>query len=118
MLTAGNQLDANIARRLWKAVVLIDMEDGSHYFLRQEDHKRSPIPPYSTSVDECYRVVSKMQSMGWTARLTSKPEIGKYHAAFTKDDGRLYRLTEAETLPLAVCLAALAAYDGLNVVKE
>lgn len=104
-------MDATIARRLWKAIVMVE---GGQRMLVEADTKASvPLPPYSTSLDEAYRVVARMQSQGWTARIGADDD-GRCRAVFAKPDGRLYLWSYASTGPEAICLAALAAQDGRN----
>lgn len=112
-MTPGPALDALVARRLWRAIVSV--EDGKPFLVEQGTHKRVALTAYSTDLDEAQRVVRLMQSRGFTGRIGHEPEHNRYRAAFTRDDGRHYRWTFCETLPHALCLAAIAAVDGTNV---
>lgn len=111
----GPQMDAKIARRLWRAVVF--MEDGNHHLVQQGDFARVPLPPYSTDIDEAYRVVRYMQALGWACRLRHCPDSARFRVCFTKADDRVYQWSLDEVMPMAICLAALAALDGANVIK-
>jgi hypothetical protein len=108
-------MDAKIARRLWRAVVF--MEGNVAYLVQQGDYARVPLPPYSTDLDESHRVVRYMQSKGFYARIRHDPETGEYRACFTLQDDRVYVWSKARIMPMAICLAALAAFDGSNVTK-
>ena len=114
-LAPGPMMDAAIARRLWRAIVFMDIEGQGAYLVRQGDHARMPLPGYSTNVDDAHRVVKQMQAHGYAATLKSAPEFGKCYACFTQNDGKNYRMSEAETLPMAICLAAVEALDGTNL---
>lgn len=114
-MTPGPALDALVARRLWRAIIFV--EAGKHWLVEHGTHKRVPLTPYSTDIDEAQRVVRLMQSRGFTGRIGHDPEFNRYRAVFTLDDGRHYRWTMCETMPHALCVAALAALDGTNVEK-
>lgn len=113
-LVPGVMTDTIIARRLWRAVVFMDIEGQGAYLIRQGDHGREPVPNYSTNVDDAYRVVKYMQSQGYVAHLKSAPDLGKSFACFTQPGNQHYRMSEAEDLAMAICLAALEALDGTN----
>lgn len=110
-MNAGPELDAAIARRLWKAIVMV--EGGVRVLVEANTKKSVPLPGYSTILDEAYRVVARMQSEGWEARIGADDD-GRCRAVFAKGDGRLYLWTYAQTGPEAICLAALAAVEGRN----
>ena len=112
-MTPGAALDALVARRLWRAIVYV--EAGKSWLVEQGTNKRVPLTAYSTDLDEAQRVVRLMQSRGFTGRVGHDPGLDRYRAVFTRDDGRVYRWTLSETMPHAICLAALSAVDGTNV---
>ena len=115
-LTPGPHTDALIARRLWRAIVVFDVEGQGAHLVKEGEHTPVPLPPYSTNVDEAHRVVQHMQSKGYVARLKSAPDIGKCFACFYRNDGRNYRMSEGQTLSMAICMAALEALDGTHIV--
>lgn len=116
---AGPLMDADVARALWKALVIHDAEAGESY-LMGEDWQRVTLPPFSTDIDAAHRVVSVMQAAGWTltVKQTVDPTGSAYLAAFVKQDNRPYRFVCHESLPMVLCLAALAAFAGLNVLAN
>ncbi len=115
-MKAGPTLDGEVARRLWRAIVFVDLEKGS-FLIEQGTHARTALPPYSTDLDEAHRVVRLLQSQGYTGRMRHEAETGVYRCVFTKNDSRTYTWTKGETLPEAICLAAIAAVDNKNIVK-
>ena len=117
-VVGGSFLDADIARTLWKALVVHDAEKGESYLIG-DDWQKVLLPHFSTNVDDAYRVVGHLQSQGWTLNLQQDIQKGvsKYIAAFVKMDGRHYIANEHESLPMVLCLAALAAYSGLNIKR-
>jgi hypothetical protein len=112
-------MDADIARTLWKVLVVHESETGES-FMMDEDFKRVALPKFSTDVDEAYRVVAFMQSHNWTLSLKQEIEHGKsiYMATFMKNDNRSYIFNRHESLPMVLCLAALAALSGLNILRN
>ena len=115
-VSAGPLLDARMARTLWRALVVHDAANNECYMV-SDDHERVPVPAYSTVVDDAHRVAAFMQSHGWTLSIkqTMDDDNVCYVALFGKTDGRIYNYTKAETMPLAICLAALWAWSGGNV---
>lgn len=114
-MTPGPALDAQIARRLWKAIVFFDGETKTTHLIEQSSRARLPLPPYSTDLEEAHRVVRFMQSKGYAARIRHDPQGGIYRACFTLDDERVYVYSQAATMPLVICIAALAALDNKNI---
>ena len=114
----GPILDADIARTLWKALVVHDAELNETYLV-DEDWQKSPLPKFSTNVDDAYRIVSHLQSLGWTLHCKHFVDHGssKYQAVFFKTDNRHYIVNEHESLAMVLCMAALAAFSGLNIKK-
>lgn len=108
----GPMLDAQVARRLWRAVVLFDGPEP--FFVEAGTRKRVPLPAYSTDTDEAHRVISQMHATGHTARISADPD-GRFRCVFSLPDDRVYRWTIGLTAAHAICLAALAALDGSNV---
>lgn len=117
IIEAGPKMDAKIARRLWRTVVFVDNEDGKSYLIQEGDFARVPLPAYSTDLDESYRVVGQMQSKGYLARFQHSPEENMYYGYFANDSNAVYVWSAARTMPLVVCVAALAALDGTNKLK-
>jgi hypothetical protein len=98
--------------------VIHDAEVGESY-LMGDAGQRVPLPPFSTDIDAAHRVVSLMQASGWTVAVkrTVEPSASFYLAAFVKTDNRQYTFVSHPTLPMALCLAALAAFAGLNIIS-
>jgi hypothetical protein len=111
----GTQTDSLIARKVWRAIVVNDTETGESYMVGQEKHDKVPVPPFSTDYTEAHKVVEHFQNMGWTFRVQSVPEEDVFRACFFKDDNRTYKFIKADTMPLVICEAAIAAINGTNV---
>lgn len=117
-MEAGRGLDATMARRLWKAIVVHDAETKEYHLVTAANHEPVPLPLYSTVVEDAHRVASAMQKQGWTMHLRQDADQGIWLAAFIRHDGRNYTYTKALTMPHAVCLAALDALDGRNISRK
>ena len=111
---AGPELDAEIVRKLWRYLVEFDAETGT--YLMMSAVGKEAIPPYSTDRAATDQVIEFYQSRGWRLR-SHKDGVG-YAAAFTRKDGTQYRFICAETLPAAVCHAALAVANGTNIQSK
>jgi len=112
---AGIQMDSLIARKVWRVFVVSDSATGESYMVDSDTGEKVAIPAFSTDIDEAHRVVEFFQTKGWAFRVKHIPENDVYHAMFFKDDGRTYKFIAADTMPLAVCIAALACLGGLNI---
>lgn len=110
--------DANVARTLWKALVIHDSETGESY-LSGSDWKKVSLPHFSSNVEDAHQVVAYMQSIGWTLSVKQDIDHGEssYLAVFVKNDNRVYTNCRAKTLPMAICLAALSTYVNLSLKK-
>jgi hypothetical protein len=117
MSAAGPFLDADIARTLWKALVVHDATTGESYLVG-DDWLKVPLPRFSIDIEETHRVVGFMQAAGWTLTVKQVVEngTGQFMTAFIKADTRHYQSIKHESLAVAICLAALSAFGGLNVV--
>lgn len=113
----GPMMDAKIARRLWRAVVFVDTEGGSSHLIQEGDYAKVPLPGYSTDLDESHRVVRFMQSKGFAARFQHNPEVNLYFGYFANNPDAVYKWSQADTMPMVICVAALAALDGSNMLR-
>lgn len=107
----GPDLDAEVVRKLWRYLVVLEPETGKH--LMVSAFGREAIPPYSTSQDAVAQVIEFFEEQGW--KLRSRRDGTNYAAAFIKKDAAQYRYFCAETLPEAICNAALAIANGTNI---
>jgi hypothetical protein len=106
IVKAGVQMDSLIARKLWRVVVVNDAEIGKSYMVGQGDKKRVPLPPFSTDMDQASRVVDFLSTKGWTFRYRHDPKTDLFEAVFYRD-GMDYTFVTGETVPMAICNAAL-----------
>jgi hypothetical protein len=118
-LAPGPLMDADVARTLWKALVVHDTESNTSY-LMGEDWKQVELPKFSTDTNQAHRVVRYMQGHGFTLNVQQVIEHGQgiYQATFMKPDGRKYLFCEHPELPMAICMAAVSAYGGLNIKAD
>jgi hypothetical protein len=108
----GPEMDAEIARKLWRTVVIFDTEIGDSYTVGN-NLARLPVPPYSTSLDSANSIIELYMERGWTFKTRREEEL--FLAGFFRTDGTTYRYFRAETLPAAICYAALAVENGTNI---
>jgi hypothetical protein len=115
-MTPGPATDSLVARSIWKAIIVTETETGESYMVNQDDYSKVKVPPYSTSVDEAHRIVEYFQNQGWSARIRNVPEQDVFMVSFFKHDGRTYRFMKGDTLPMAICMAALDLINGSNTI--
>lgn len=116
-METGFQMDSQIARKIWRSIVVSDINTGENYMVGQADHAKVPIPKFSTDTDDAHKIVEFFQCQGWTFRIRHIPENDTYEACFYKDNGLNYRYMVSDTLPMAICIAGLAVIDGTHLIK-
>lgn len=110
-MRAGPDLDAEIARKLWRYLVEFSPDNGD--YLMMSALGKEAIPPFSTDEAATEQVVEFYRARGW--RLRTRRDGKGYAAAFVRQDGHQYRFICAETRSAAICHAALAVANGTNI---
>jgi hypothetical protein len=118
MMNAGRELDALIALEVFRYTLDYEFADtlGAPNVreLRDQFDDWGILPHYSTEIGDAWLVVEKLYSdgIGTTFSLSrslgvekSRYRVGFSQNVFGRDDGWAY----ADTAPLAICRAALAA---------
>lgn len=126
----GTRLDAEVARvvfgladlKWWKStgggrvrrVMPTSIVDPDIFVtFRTEDGKDQMVASYSTTGDGCLLVIERMLALGWEPLMTRTMDHDAWAATFSAV-ANLYTYgpgKAADTLPHAVCLAALAALE-------
>lgn len=70
------------------------------------------VPLYSSDIAAAWSIVEKMQELGWTFAIELFEDNGNYSAYFKNTQNRDRYVGNADTAPLAICLAALKALGG------
>lgn len=131
LTVTGPALDAEICRVVFglkvESVALIsgDLAYGVWGQNPRRPAEVSAPRPYSSDIGDAWRVVERMQELGWWARLTTPFEPGQpWFCGFTPLgmsgwNGRPDHKAGAETMPLAICRVALKALasDGVPTTK-
>ena len=118
MADPGIAMDSLIARKVWRALVVNDTDTGESYMVGEADHAKVPVPDFSTDIDQAHKIVEYFQNKGWLFRVQSAPIDDQFRACFFKNDSRAYRFVQADTMPMAICEAALAALSGANLGRQ
>lgn len=110
------ELDSLVARHVWGMVVVIDTYSGQNYIMGK-DRTRLPVPSYADDMAAAAAIEEKLESQGFylTVRNTLDDKASQWIACFLKDDGNDYMPSVADELPVAICLAAVAAMQGKNL---
>jgi hypothetical protein len=130
-MTGGRELDALVAERVMGLQVQRDQytagvkallgdkrsDDPWDYYIGDTNDR---LPHYSTDISAAWLVVERMrQTHDFELGLLAKFKNGKdlWEAEFTDcatDEAYKSYLAEADTAPLAICLAALAALQAVG----
>lgn len=107
-LTAGRELDALVAERVMGASVLRHQgSDGHDAYFDWGDHTRGYAPAYSTDIAAAWAVVEHLKQLD----LSLAWHNSQWVARFIKWGKVEHSIGEADTGPLAICLAALKAVE-------
>lgn len=81
------------------------------------DRELIELPLFSEDQEAANLIEQKMEENGWilTVRNTIDEEASKWLASFLRKDGKNYILSSADTVPRAICLAAVSAMQGTNI---
>jgi hypothetical protein len=126
---SGRELDAAVAESVMVHVVHVDNGEGfcencgeemlewkQMRYRRQggiEPVETRCVPEYSESIEAAMQVVERMREQGWSFACTLY--AGQFpYASFCKGTVATSRHAEADSLPVAICLAALAAVESLG----
>ncbi len=113
------ELDSLVARHVWGMVVVIDTYSGENYIMGK-NHARMPVPSYRDDMAAASAIEEKLESQGFfmSVRNTLDDKVSQWVVCFLKDDDRDYLPSMADDLPTAICLAAVAAMQGVNVKEK
>src|SRR5688500_14998111 len=127
---SGRELSKAVAEKVFgisKIFTPADCASGSMYFGPSREYAyipsgksprthmidAKPVPYFSESIEAAMQIVEKMREQGWSFACTLYE--GKLpYASFCKGTVKSSRNAEADSLPTAICLAALAAIEGTN----
>lgn len=101
-IEAGRELDALVAMEVmgWTQV-------NPRWWVRLDGASVPHPPTYSTTGDGMLAVLERMRELGWRSLVTTYGE--RIEAMFYPGEGWPIYAASADTLPHAVCLAALEA---------
>ena len=120
-MKAGRELDALIAEKVFGEDVAwySDGPDETKDPCTLWDNRFLPIANYSTDIKDAWEVadrakinaVIRLKDGRWIARIDEPAELEDYYEVSTYQSGRS-KFSVAETVPLSICLAALAAIEN------
>jgi hypothetical protein len=108
-MNSGRELDCEVARKLFRFVVMIDPAAGTACTWNVHDRRLVSVPPYSTDVDSAYLVLSHMRSLGWTCTIASNTDSGtaEWTVSCSHPGSRLVAQASTHSMAEAISLAAL-----------
>lgn len=112
------ELDSLVARHVWGMVVIIDTTTGANYIMGK-NRTRMEVPSYCNDLVAASAIEEKLESQGFylSVRNTLDDKASQWIACFLRDDEHEYKPSIADDLPTAICMAAVAAMQGVNIVK-
>ena len=114
-------LDADIARLIFKYVIVVDTEKDNYYVVDAASKKQKPVSLYSTKLDNAYEIVSRLQNHGFLFEIRNSisPEGDlSWIAGFHKHNEPINNWYTAKTLPETICAAALGLLSGIPQKKS
>jgi hypothetical protein len=109
-MNPGRNLDAEIARKIFRFVVMIDSETEEPRIRDNELRKFVPVPPYSTDTTTAHTIVQKFRAAGCTFNISNEVEGDEHYWTATIAHPKLAALkigAKGVTLPHAICSAVL-----------
>lgn len=112
-MQAGRQLDIEVARKVFRYVVMIEPTGGSTIW-NLEQRRQVAIPQYSTRVEDAHLVMEHFQNNGWHCVINSNTDNGlaEWTAEYTV--GQLSFSARSNSMTEVICKAAILAASALN----
>ena len=109
----GRQLDAEIAGKLFRWIVIWENSEGGECYIVSNDKGKLPVPHFSSSEDEAYKIVRGLQERGFFCKINSKAaDFGSIYSVYFYTSEKSGPAAEANNLATAICGAALALKSG------
>lgn len=112
MINPGRDLDVEVAKKVLKLQVWYDQERGDWLCYHPSQPDRVVLlPKYSDDTDLAYVIVNSLQNQGLYCHVGSTVKDGQpaWRSTFFRKGAKKAKATYGETLPHAICLAALKA---------
>jgi hypothetical protein len=115
-MQSGEELDKDIATRLFKLVVVYDK--NGQQALRVNDNKKVPLPKYSTDTDTAYNIIKYFKQRNFEFKLGYVIENTsvQWHAKLIKGRNS-FESGPCSSLAHSVCVCAIKWLDKRKVSK-
>jgi hypothetical protein len=109
----GTELDAEIARKIFKMVIMVDSETGEFTVRDNQTKKWVPIPKYSQNTDVAYLIINHFSYKGFFAVVNSvfTGVTTEWSVTFHSNDGKITLQSNGKTVAQAICIAALGLHE-------
>lgn len=107
-MPAGRDLDFEIARKLFRYVVMIDPAAGTASTWNVQERRLVAVPHYSTDVDSAYLVITHLRDSGWACNIASNTDSGRVEWTVTCSHPSSRLVAEASTYSMAEAIAQAA----------
>jgi hypothetical protein len=103
-------LDADIARFIFKCVIVINVEQDDYFLVDAKSKKQRPVAQFSTKIDNAYQIIQHLQSLGYLFEvrnnIDNEGNVG-WLSVFHKAGENPNIWYKADALPLCICYAAM-----------
>jgi len=115
-MNPGIELDADIARKIFKLVVMVDSETGESTMRDLKTKKWVSIPKFSTNTDVAYALINHFSHKGFFATINSvfNDSYTEWQVIFHSNNQIPIVKATGKSAAHAICLAALGLNDLLN----
>ena len=115
-MNPGIELDADIARKIFKLVVMVDSETGKSTMRDLKSKKWVSIPTFSSNTDVAYSLIDHFSRKGFFATINSafNDSYTEWQVIFHSSDKNPVVGATGKSAAHAICLAALGLNDLLN----
>lgn len=114
-LPAGHELDTLVAERVMGWTRIRQRDNGSWQMTAPTGQESAYVPTFSTDIAAAWQVVEHFVAKGWGMTILSPSHWAEVGWTAWIDGEFTHEKAEADTSPLAICRAALAAVKDHHV---
>jgi len=114
-MEAGRTLDAEIARKLFRLVVIVEPQSGTTSLFDMATKQSRELPHFSTNSNEAYSIIQHYHNKGYTVQVKSDILDGApyYDVIFVGHNIQPIGYRDS-TLAAAICNAGLTLHESLK----
>ena len=114
----GPELDAEVARKVFGVVVILDTENLTYRCTDRDLNKFVQVPTYSTDTTTAYKIVQHFKGLGCTFSMSALDDA-TYNVTISHPQIPGVNISSnGNTMAHAICLAILQFYKLFKVIKK